>query len=109
MMDNAKGLQDHFSNPLKSPAMAMLRPKMCLVGSIPEGTRAGGIQEIDIMMEMAGFQHCYLSPTESASSLKLTTIGKMYFGKILVFDSEILIIFVFKKNIFFSSPPGNES
>lgn len=82
MMSNAKGLQDYFSDPQKCPAMAMLSPKMSLVGSIPEGTRAGEIQEIDVMLELSSFHPSFLAPTESASKLTLTTPGKMYFCKL---------------------------
>ena len=101
MMDNAKGLLDFFSDPDKCPAMAMLAPKMNLVGSIPEGTRAGDIQEIDVMMELGGFQPCYLEPSESASTLKLSTIGKLYIGKIL------FSYFLFKKKA--TSPLAKKS
>ena len=81
MMDNAKALTDFIRDPLKSLAMAMLRPKLSLVGSIPEGTRAGDIQEIDVMMELKGFQPCFIEKTNSATMLKLTTSGKMFFSK----------------------------
>ena len=82
MMDNAKALTDFIRDPLKSPGMAMLRPKLYLVGSIPEGTRAGIIQEIDVMMELKGFRPCFLQKTNSATMLKLTTSGKMFFSKL---------------------------
>ena len=81
MLSNAKGLEDYFRVPQKSPVMAMLDPKMSLVGSIPEGTRAGEIQEIFVMLKLASFQPCFLAPADSASTLKLTTPGRMYFCK----------------------------
>ena len=81
MMDNAKALTDFISDPSKSPAMAMLRPKTFLVGSVPEGTRAGDTQEIDVMMELEGFQSCYLEKTNSATKLMLTASGQMFFSK----------------------------
>lgn len=81
MMDNAKGIQDVFSNPDKCPTMAMLDPKLNLVGSIPEGTRSGEVQEIDVMMELAGFKANYLAPTNTATSLLLTDDGKEFCSK----------------------------
>ena len=82
MMDNAKALTDFITDPSKSPALAMLCPKLSLVGSIPEGTRAGDIQELDVMMDLMGFQPCYLEKTNSATALKLTESGKTFFCKL---------------------------
>ena len=81
MMGNAKALYDQISDGLKSPALAILEPEMFLVGSIPEGTRVGHVQELDVMLELKAFKKCFLQPTESATKLILTDKGKEFFSK----------------------------
>ena len=83
MMDTAKCLQDFFIDGEKCPGMASLKPKMNLVGSIPEGTRAGEVREIDLMMDLTGFKQNFLAPTKSASTLLLNNKGNDFFGKFL--------------------------
>ena len=69
----------------KCSAIAMLRPKLYIVGSLPEGTRAGVLQEIDVMMELKGLKSSFFKKTTSASKLELEEEGKDYFGKIKLF------------------------
>ena len=66
---------------LKCSPIAMLKPKLNLVGSVPEGTRAGGLQEIDVMMELKGLESSFFLKVTSATKLHLSTKGKTYFGK----------------------------
>ena len=66
----------------KCSPIAMLKPKMNLVGSVPESTRAGVLQEIDVMMELQGLESSYFLKVTSATKLHLSDRGKSYFGKI---------------------------
>lgn len=62
----------------KCPAIAMLRPKLNIVGSLPEGTRAGGLQEIDVMMEVKGLKSSFFKKTTSATKLELEIKGNFF-------------------------------
>ena len=64
----------------KSPSMAMLKPQFCLSGSIPENSRSGSLQEMDIMMTLKGVKENYLALTSSATQIKLTAEGQKFFG-----------------------------
>ena len=65
----------------KCPPIAMLMPKLNLVGSVPESTRAGVLQEIDVMMELQGLDSSFFEKVTSATKLHLSDKGKIYFGK----------------------------
>ena len=75
-MTNAKALQDAFNS---SPVMIMLRGKIYLVGSMPEGSRNGDIQEVDCMLDLSNFKENFLQKTETATMLSLTEDGKSFF------------------------------
>ena len=93
-MENARGLQAKFElckdceNDVnenvpcqKCSPIALLKPKLNLVGSVPEGTRAGGLQEIDVMMELQGLQRSFFLKVTSSTKLCLSAKGKAFFGK----------------------------
>ena len=82
-MDQAKELFDQITEKSKHPAMVTLEPEMSLVGSMPEGTRAGEVVEIDVMLQMKGFQKEFLIATKSATKLTLSQKGKAFFGKLI--------------------------
>ena len=81
MMDCTKALLDQFGDASKHPAMGMLKPDLSLVGSMPEGTRAGDVVEIDVMMNLAGFKKEFLRMSQSATELVLSGEGKGFFSK----------------------------
>ena len=68
----------------KCPPIAMLLPKLNLVGSVPESTRAGVLQEIDVMMELQGLDSSFFEKVTSATKLHLSGKGKKYFGKMKI-------------------------
>ena len=95
-MENAKGLQAKYelckdcendvnqSTPCqKCSPIAMLKPKLNLVGSVAEGTRSGGLQEIDVMMELQGLESSFFLKVTSATELHLSDKGKAFFGKMM--------------------------
>ena len=65
----------------KCTPIAMLIPKLNLVGSVPEGTRVGGLQETDIMMDLQGLNSSFFVKVTSATRLYLSARGKPFFGK----------------------------
>ena len=92
-MENAQGLQAKFefckdcendvnqNTPCqKCSPIAMLKPKLNLVGSVAEGTRGGGLQEIDVMMELRGLESSFFLKVISATKLHLSAKGRAYFG-----------------------------
>ena len=88
MMDTVKGLYDQFNDKSRHPAMAMLKPDMSLVGSMPEGTRAGDVVEIDVMMKLNGFKKDFLSMSQSATKLSLNEDGKTFFGRFTIITHD---------------------
>ena len=65
----------------KCTPISMLMPKLNLVGSVPEGTRVGGLQETDIMMDLQGLNSSFFVKVTSATRLYLSARGKIFFGK----------------------------
>ena len=68
----------------KCSPIAMLKPKLNLVGSVPESTRAGVLQEIDVMMNLRGLETSFFLKVTSATKLQLSDKGKAYFGKMKI-------------------------
>ena len=81
MVETASEMQKAFNDATKYAAMAMLVLKLFVVGSMPERSRAGTVQEIDMMMELGGFKHEYLEQTDSATRLRLSKNGIEFFRK----------------------------
>jgi hypothetical protein len=99
-MGNAKALDDVFNDSSVFPAMSMLGPRLYGVGSMPEGTRGGDTQEIDVMMDLRGFKQTFLLKATSATVLSLSPVGQTFFGefyfayvRIIIVISIIVILF----------------
>ena len=80
-MENSFQLHKKFKDESQFPAMKMLEPELALVGSMAEGTRAGGVQECDMMMQLKGFKPSFLLKTDSATRIPLSKLGKKFFSE----------------------------
>ena len=63
LMKNMKALENHFNVEEACPVMAMLEPSGNIIGSVPEETRGGDTQEIDVMMNFGGIKPEFLEKT----------------------------------------------
>ena len=82
LMKNMKALENHFNDEEACPVMAMLEPSGNIIGSVPEATRGGDTQEIDVMMNFGGIKPEFLEKQTSATRIKLAKQGQTYFGEL---------------------------
>ena len=82
LMKNMKALENHFNDEDACPVMAMLEPSGNIIGSVPEETRGGDTQEIDVMMNFGGIKPEFLEKQTSATRIKLAKQGQTYFGEL---------------------------
>ena len=65
----------------KGKIFAAFKPKFVLVGSIPEGTRIGLPNEMDIMVTFDAFEGLFKGNSTSAFGLGLTEEGNIFLSE----------------------------
>ena len=81
LMGNVKALENHFNDEEACPVMAMLEPFGNIIGSVPEETRGGETQEIDVMMNFGGIRPEFILKQKSATCINLAEDGIIFFGE----------------------------
>ena len=92
LMRNMNALETHFNDKDSCPVMAMLKPSGNIIGSVPEETRGGETQEIDVMMNFGGIKAEFIEKQTSATCIKLASKGQQFFGKLSVYAEHLQLL-----------------